>query len=92
MSQRLKHLSVWATFLPAGMSNEDSSTGGSPMEDSSMEDSPMEDSIGKASIDEFFDWQGTPPPRRRQHSRKCKTPHTRKASGRTAGARLFAGP
>ena len=35
---------------------------------------------------------GPPPPRRRQHSRKCRTPHTPKASERAAGALPFAAP
>merc|ERR1719197_2552 len=34
---------------------------------------------------------GPPPPRRRQHSRQCRTPYTPKASERAAGA-LRSGP
>ena len=36
--------------------------------------------------------RGPPPPRRLQHSRKCRTPHTPKASERAAGALPFAAP
>ena len=36
--------------------------------------------------------RGPPPPRRRQHSQKCRTPRTPRASERAAGALPFAAP